>query len=762
MRSVDAPYVDRDDGGPAKGSPRELVLAIGRAARRQFPTIAAVTAVVVVLGLTYLATAPARYTATATMVIDTRKVQLFQQQSVLGDITVDAGTVETQVEILKSENISLSVIKDQRLTEDPEFTGAGGDPIGTILGVVTDALQGFSNSPASEFEKMRRALARFEAGRTVKRLGLTYVMEIKYRALNPDKAAAIANAIVDAYVVDQLEAKYQATRRASIWLQDRIRELRTQASAAEKAVIDYKEKNNIVDTGGRLISEQQLAEVNSQLIMARASTAEAKARLDRINDILKDPVPNESVADALKNETIIKLRGQYVDFAAREATWSEKYGRNHLAALNLRNQMEQIRQSISAELHRIRQAYQSDYDIARAREESIKNSLASVVSENQLTNQAQIQLRELESNAQTYRSMYDNFLQRYMEAVQQQSFPITEARLISPATRPLRKSDPKPLVILAISGAAGLILGIGAAYAREMGDNVLRTSSQIEQILQVNCLAVLPYLKSGGGSKIQGRAAASDSAGPGDASATVGESSLSHVVDQPFSRFSEAIRAIKVAADLDGTVKTNKVIGVTSTVPGEGKTTVASNFAALIAHAGARVLLIDADLRNPSLSRALAPNAGHGLIDVIAGRSSLKSALVIDQRTALAFLPSGVTTRLPHTNEVLASASMKKAIDKFRSEYDYIVIDFPPVAPVVDVRATTGLVDSYVYVVEWGKTRIDLIDHSLTGARAVYDRILGVVLNKADAGILGRYEYHQGEAYYDKHYGRYGYAESQR
>ncbi|EJW11980.1 putative exopolysaccharide biosynthesis protein [Rhodovulum sp. PH10] len=713
----------------------------------------------VVLGLVYLVTTPARYTATATMVIDTRKVQLFQQQSVLGDIAIDAGTVETQVQILKSENISLAVIKDLRLTEDPEFVGASGGLVATVIRVLLSPFA--SDATPSEFDLTRRALSRFENARTVKRLGLTYAMELSFRSLSPGKAAAIANAIADAYIVDQLEAKYQATKRASLWLQDRIRELRTQASAAQRAVIDYKEKNNIVDTGGRLIGEQQLAEVNSQLILARASTAEAKARLDRINDIMRQEIPNESVADALKNETIIKLRGQYVDLAAREATISAKYGHNHLAAVNLRNQMQEIRRNISQELQRIQQAYRSDYDIARAREESIKASLDTVVSETQTTNQAQIQLRELESNAQTYRALYDNFLQRYMEAVQQQSFPITEARLISPASRPLGKSDPKTLMVLAISLAGGLVASFGLAYLREISDRVFRTSSQVEDLLQTNCLAVTPDLRKKTSEKpLLGIVNAT---GPtlGRAEKANDVSLLAHVVEQPLSRFAEAIRSIKVAADLNGSVKSNKVIGVTSSMPGEGKSTIAANFAQLIAHSGGRVLLIDGDLRNPSLTRKLAPDDAPGLVEVVSDKTALRHALISDPASGLLFLPAGAAAavKLLHTNEVLSSAAMKKLLDGMRANYDYIVIDFPPLAPVVDVRATTGIVDSYLFVVEWGRTKIDVVEHALSGARGVYDRLLGVVLNKADTRMIGRYEHYYGSSYYRKHYAQYGYVE---
>lgn len=733
-------------------SPAELLTGFVDLVRRQLPLIVIVVACTVAFGLVYLVTSPALYTATGTMVIDTRKVQLFQQQSVLGDIAIDTGTVETQVQILRSENISLAVIKDLRLTEDPEFVGPGGGLVGAVVEFIGSLLG--NEETKSEFELTRMALERFENNRSIKRLGLTYAMEVSFRSLSPDKAATIANAIADAYIVDQLEAKYQATKRASLWLQDRIKELRTQASAAERAVIEYKEQNNIVDTGGRLITEQQLAEVNSQLILARAATAESKARLDRINDILKEEIPNESVTDALKNETIIKLRGQYVDIAAREATWSQRYGRNHLAAINLRNQMQEIRRNISQELARIQQAYQSDYDIARAREESIKNSLANVVSEAQTTNQAQVQLRELESNAQTYRAMYDSFLQRYMEAIQQQSFPITEARLISPASRPLKKSDPKALVVLAVSFTSGLVLAFGSAYLRELGDRVFRTSSQVEDVLRVNCLAVMPALKL---AKTQRRHG--DVASVTDGGLSRDDPLMAHVVDEPLSRFAEAVRSLKVAADVNGVVKSNAVIGITSAMPGEGKSTIASNFAQLIAHAGGRVLLIDADLRNPSVTRVLAPGPRPGLVEVVAGRAAIENVLVRDATTGLVFLPAGTTSKLLHTNEILSSAAMRRVVDEARTEYDYVVIDFPPLAPVVDVRVTTAIVDSYIFVIEWGQTRIDVVTHALSNARPIYDRLLGVVLNKADTREIGRYEHYHGHYYYQKHYARYGYAE---
>lgn len=740
--------------GAGISSPAEDLATYLNIVRRQFPTILVVIACATALGLIYLFTATPKFTATARMVIDTHKFQLFQQQSSLGDIAIDPAMTETQVEILKSENISLAVIKDLHLTDDPEFVGPGGGLVGAIFGLVSSIFS--TDEPASEFELTRRALGRFEQQRGIKRVGLTYVMDIEFTSVSADKAARIANAIADAYIVDQLEAKYQATKRASVWLQDRIKELRTQATAAQRAVVAFKEKNNIVDTGGRLMTEQQLAEVNSQLIMAKASTAEAKARLDRINDIMKQDIPDASVTDALKNDTIIKLRGQYVDIAARAAEWAGKYGPNHLAVIRLRSQMQEIRRNITDELSRIQQAYKSDYDIALTREESIKNSLANVVSETQLTNQAQVQLRELDSNAQTYQAMYDNFLQAYMQATQQQSFPITEARLISPASRPLGKSKPKTLVVLGVTIAGGMMLSFGIALFRELSDKMFRTSRQVEEILGTHCLAVLPILKP-----IAAKVTIADERGRAElAQRTIvrNEKLFWYVVDSPFSRFTEAVRSLKVAVDLNATVKENKVIGITSSLPNEGKSTVAANVAELIAHAGGRALLVDLDLRNPSISRSLAPDA-RGLIDVISGKLPLKDAIWTDRSTNLEFLPSGATPKMLHTNEILASATMKRLFEELRSVYDYVIVDLPPLAPVVDVRSTTNIIDSYIYIVEWGRTKIDVVEHNLSVAPGVYDRLLGVVLNKADTNILGRYEGYHGNYYHNKYFARYGYTD---
>ena len=526
---------------------------------------------------------------------------------------------------------------------------------------------------------------------------MTYVIEIKFQSIDPDRAAQIANAVADAFIVDQLEAKYQTIRAATTWLQDRMSELRGQASTAERAVVEYKTKNNIVETGGHLINEQQLAELNTALTKARSAKAEAEARFDRVTQIIRDDVPEPTttttatVTETLQNPVITQLRQQYLDLSQRETLYANRYGKNHLAVVNLRNRMLEIRRSIVDELKQIAAAHKSEYDIANARVNSLEKSLAATVTGSQTTNRAQIELRQLESAAQTYRALYDQLQQRYIDSVQQQSLPRTEARVITWASPPSAKSSPKSFLILAAATMGGLGLGLGLAFLREISDRVFRTGNQVETQLRTECVAIVPMIKPRAKAAHVSAKAPSDPAGPRIIAPNRGM--LRYVIDSPLSPFAESIRAVKVGVDLSGATKSNKIIGITSSLPNEGKSTIAASLAQLSADGGARVILVDCDLRRPSLSQELAPNAALGLIDVVTGRASLDNVIWRDQSTQLSFLPAGLSSRIIHTSEIIASEAMKRIFVRLRESHDYVIVDLSPVAPVVDVRTATHLVD---------------------------------------------------------------------
>jgi polysaccharide biosynthesis transport protein len=753
-------------------SPAEVYAAVIGFFYRQYAVIIFVLLLCLAVGAFYLFMSPARYTGHAVLVIDTHKTQVFQAQSPLGDLPIDSSTVDTQIEILKSENIAATVIKDLHLNDDPEFIAPSPGFVGKILGFLTFILvpsipsfeKGAGGGPTPEFRHMRAAIGTFETNLSVRRAGLTYAVDLEYKSVNPERAAQIANAVADAYVVDALESKFQTTRRAATWLQDRLKELREESANAERAVVDYKAKHNIVETGGRLMNEQQLSELNSALIQARAMTAETKARLDRVQQIIAagdiDPAApaTATVTDTLKNDILIKLRSQYLEFDARASLWTTKYGPNHLAVVNLRNQMRELRRTMFEELERIAETFKSDYEIAKAREESTEKSLNQLVTQSQTTNEAQITLHNLQATAETYRALYDSFLQRYMESVQQQSFPVSEARLITQATRPLSKSSPKTMLILALAGAGGLVLGAALGVLRDISDRVFRTTGQVEERLKADWISVVPLIKSLPRSEAQSPAL-DEPTRVGARIIAADHSLLWTVAESPLSRFAESIRAIKVAIDFNKVAKTNKVIGITSSLPNEGKSTLAVSLAELIAHGGARVLLVDCDLRNPSLSRQFAREAEAGLLEIVRNKAAVEDVLWIDTATGFDFLPAVLPLRLAHSSEILASDETRHLFERLREIYDYIIVDLSPLAPVVDVRVVTHLVDSFIFVVEWGRTKIDVAEHALATARGVYDNLLGVVLNKADMNTFSRYQTHRGNYYHNRYYARYGYTE---
>lgn len=744
---------EREPAGPSV-SISELVERMSGFLRRRYMTFAIVTGLATACGLVYLLTAPAEYTAHAVLMIDSSKLRALQPSP--SEVPLDTAQVESQVELLKSDKVAKAVVKDLHLIDDPEFARTGlwrtlFSPLIWLFGG-DNAARGLDHS---EDERIEVALDSFLRQRAITRVGRSYALDVAFTSQRPAQAAEIANAIVEAYIVDQLDAKYEATRRASKWLQERMTELRTQATAVDRAVLDYKENNNIVDIGiasspggvstsMRALEEQQLGELASQLSAARVASGEAKARVDRIQEIMKQDIPDAAVAESIKSEVVIRLRNQYLDLAAREGLLSARYGNDHQAAINVRDQMHQIRQSIGAELRRIAESNTSDYEIARAREETLKNKLADMVSDARTTSRERIGLRELETNAQAYHSIYDSFLTRYMEAIQQQSFPITEARVVSPANPRAPKSGPKTFAVLGGSILIGLWLSVIVAVLWEVLDRVFRTTRQVHEILQTGCLAVVPQLTPG----VQPRWRRQMSV-PWLRTAELGTKPTPRrgeffrfVVFAPLSPFANAIGSIKVAADIGRGGKPSKVIGVTSTFAAEGKSTVASNLAELIAQAGKKVILIDTDVRNPSLSRVAGAEEGNGLLEVLDGTVEFEDAVRTDATTGLAFLPAVIRSPLAPSREVLASESFRMLITRLREKFDNIIVDLPPLGPVTEVRATANLVDSYVYVIEWGRTSLIAVRQQMVAAPEVHDRLLGAVLNNVDMNAFRRHEHH--------------------
>jgi succinoglycan biosynthesis transport protein ExoP len=736
---------------PLRRAAEDQTLDLGDLAaffRRQAPFVAGWAAGFLGLGLAYMALTTPTYTATTTILLDPKAKNVLQHQGLSGDAPVDSAAIDSQVEVLKSESVALSTIRSLKLVDDPEFGASGG-----ALSWLLQSLP-FSGGPPSETYREQRALRRFERNLKVRRVGMSYVVELAYASIDRDKSAEIANSLADSYMVGELEARYQATRRASRWLQERIGELREQASAADQAVQTFKAENNIVDTGRGLIGDQQLSDVNGQLTAAKAATAEAKAKLDRIEAIAREKTPDAAVtdatvADALRNDVITRLRAQYLDLSQKQADWSTRYGANHAAVQGLRSQMREIQKSIDAEIRRIAETYRSEYEIARKREASLEQSLSSLVGQSNATAQAQIKLRDLESSAQTARNLYQNFLQREAEATQQQTFPINEARVLSSARPPLQKSWPLGSIVLPASLLAGLSFGVGLGALRERSRRLLRSAGDVEKETGLPCLGLVPRILATGPAA-PGRedeiAARRLPAHPG---------LLRHVSEAPFSRGAESLRGAKVAVDLRTEGRASRVVAVASAAPGEGKSTIAANLAHLMAQAGQRTLLIDGDLRNPSLTRQLTPQSERGLAQALEDGGGIEAALWSDPVTGLVFLPATGRSAAGGLDEarsasLTSSNRLRTLLTSLREAFDYIVVDLPPAGPVVDVRAVAGLTDAIVGVAEWGATPARAVREALGEDPEIQRRLVGVLLNKADLARLAVYDRRS-----DLAYGRY-------
>lgn len=733
--------------------------------RRQYVVLFLATVLGMTACLIYLRITPPTYTAQVQVMLENTKTQFVQQQSILAEPAWDPTLFETQVQILKSRGMAVQIINQFKLADDPDFK-----PSPPVLPAVWQWLRALLGSPTSNdpppplsSEPQEGLITAFQNRVVVNRIGFSNLIEISYSSRNPIRAAEIANAIASAYLADQEKAKLETNRRARDWMQERLRELGDQALAAERAVNAYKSKNNIVivSAGGKPIDEQQVSELNSRSVAARAQTSDALAKLNRYEAILEaNPASSLSIgnldaagADALSSPIITNLRQQYLELERRVAEWAPRFGRDHAAVVNLRNRMRELRASILDEVKRYAETSRGEYEVAKQRQQEIEKRMSEAVEQSRSTNMAEITIRELESRAKSLRSLHDSFLQRYVGAAQQESFPIAEARVMYPAVPPQSKSKPKGPLIMVLGLVGGFGLGLGLGLFREMMDRVFRTSAQIESTLGLPCLSLVPALRA---EKPSTKAASRNA--DYDAPQRISTNSTFHrtVIGKPLSRYAESIRSIKLAVDLNPGKASNQVIGITSALPNEGKTTIAASLAQLIAHSGKSVIVVDCDLRNPSLSASLAPSATTGIVDIINHGRQIDEMIWRDPKTNLAFLPAISRTPVLHTSEMLAADSMRKLFDQLRSTYDYVVVDLPPLTPLVDVRSTTSFVDCFVLVVEWGQTKVDVVKHALHTAPNIHECLIGAVLNKTDIKMMSRYDSHRSDYYRDDHYIRYG------
>jgi polysaccharide biosynthesis transport protein len=727
----------------------EQMLAI---VRRQWRVVAFFAAAAILIGLIYLLTATPRFTSTAGILIDESNQKIVDQLSAISGVLEDEGQVLSQVELLKSEKIALAVSQKLDLENNDLFvngkTGILGSAIQAVRSAVDIRSWFGSEAPAITETQIQRAIVeQLSYGLTVTRVGRSYVLEISYTSPDPALSASIAKAYAEAYLADQLDSKYEATKRAGGWLQARIAELRQKSLEADMAVQKFRADKGLIATDGQLITDQQLAQLNTQLMAARAESANAEAKFNRIKSILDSGDMDAAVTESIESDVISELRAKYLDASRKQADIAGRLGAKHVQAERLRASMGEYKRLMFEELSRIAQSYRSTNQVALTRQTSLEQQVAAAMGISATANDAQVQLRELERESETYKNLYQTFLQRYQETIQQQSFPITEARIITNPAIAEKPSSPKKPVVLAVACLFGMLLGAGIGGLREFQERFYRTGDQISESLGLEFLGSVPLISTTLPLK-------ADPLGISARSVAKVNSMSSYVLEHPMSAFAETLRSAKMAVDISTPGGKGKVIGMVSVLPGEGKSSISINLAQQLAKS-ARVLLIDADLRNRGVTLQLGRHAERGIVEALESGASMSDVLMFDRGSGMAFLPATIRRRIPYSSELLTSDAMARLLSAAVTEFDYVILDLPPIVPLVDSRAVAALVDSYLLVVEWGKTARGLVKRTVQHNPAIAERCAGVILNKVDAQKMKFYRQSDSSEFYHGRYASY-------
>lgn len=382
--------------------------------RRRKALIIVCTLVSLGLGLAYLFTTPKMYTAQATLLIDRSRLQAFRQEGAPPELAVDPATIESQIETLKSESVTTAVVQALKLDRDPEFIGPSTSPIALAIASARSLID--KPQPDTPEILLRKAVNGVGERLEAKRVGLSLAIAVSFTSLSPVKAAAVANEIANAYLREQVNAKVETIKQATQWLSESIDQLGQRVKEADGAVADFRSRNNIVDIGGKLPGEQQLAEATTELNTARAAVQAAKSRVEGSEELLAKGAADSAVSDLLRSETVIRLRNLQSDQQARIAGLVARVGARHEVVLRERANMAQTESSIEDEYRRIVQSYHRDLDVARSRLAEQEKEVARLGVSLATSREALPRLRELESAAQSVRNLYEGFRQRQLLA----------------------------------------------------------------------------------------------------------------------------------------------------------------------------------------------------------------------------------------------------------------------------------------------------------------------------------------------------------
>ncbi|MBZ9724297.1 polysaccharide biosynthesis tyrosine autokinase [Mesorhizobium sp. CO1-1-11] len=744
-------------------------------AARQAKVVGVCAIIGLFLGMLYLQTTPPKFVSVSSVLIDEGLNKIVDDISAASTTMQTDSAILSQIEILTSTRLAAVVVDKLKLDQNDTFMNPPQSALAQGVGLIRGLIQYVHPSspvmpgvgditkldPAARdalIAASRRDYAILKLQNEIRadRVGRSYVIALGYQATDPALAKAITKAYADAYLADQLDASFDATERAAVWLQGRLTELRESSQQASLAVEKFRAEHGLsANSDGQLMSDKQLADLNAQLIVAQADTARASARYQQYKSIVDSGSDNAFKDAAISSDqpassVIAALKTRYLTVAKRQQDVEANFGPQHPQAVALAKEKADISTQIFGELKQLTESYRNEYEVALARETALRANVAAAQGKSSIDNQSQVQLRDLDQKATALSTLYQTFLGRYEEAAQQQSFPVGKIRIISDASTPLAASSPRTVIVLGLSLVLGVLMGAGFGGLNEFNERFFRTGEEVRDRVGLKFLGYLPTI--GSKPSKEDKPAEPDLKVARSPAAIERRARMRVSIDAPASMFSETLRSAKIAFDVVMEGQGSRVIGVISVLPGEGKSTVAANLAGLLAANGSRTLLIDGDLRNPGLSRSLGMEAEQGLMEAVVSGQTWQSVGKIDRQTKLAIIPAVLRGHFSHTSELLSSAGMRRFIENAKETFEYIVVDLPPLGPVVDAKAFAPLVDGFVLVTEWGRTPRAMVRSMLESEPYVANKIVGAVLNKVDLKKLAKYgSFGASEKFFDKY-----------
>lgn len=731
---------------PAGVDVKDLVAILKRRRGVILGTVLVLTSMAVIVGLQITP----KYTAKALVMIDPRQAKVVDVQAVLQGLGTDAPTVETQVKVLKSRDHVEKVMDSLALFDDAEFNrsierGPASAPLrfGGLAEAVAAWLPdewliatGLAEEPLPEGAAGRSELARqatlerFDDRFKVTQEGRSYVIGVSFTSVDPQKAARVANRAAELYVEGQRRLKLDATVRASGFLGSRLDDLKADVRRAETAVAEFRKANKLVDAKGSSLKETQLADLSRELIVARAALAETQAKLRLVRELRDRGEEVASVADVLNSQVIVDLRRQEAQLVREESELKTFYGERHPKMQNLVNEKANLQAKVRTEVDRIVKNLENDVKVAGSRVAALERETSVLGTQTAAQRELDVQLRQLEREAEANRNLYESFLQRFKETSEQQGIIESDARVISVAAPPEKPSSPGPVLFGAVGFTASLMLGTLLALLLERLDSGLRTGRQVEEALCAPALGLVPRLD-----RLKRR-----------------QKPHQYLIAKPLSAYTESLRAIFTSLKLSNVDDPPKVVLVTSSLPQEGKTTLALSLATFAARSSQRVLLLDLDLRHPSIHRDLGLAPTTGFVELMAGEAALEDVVLHDEESGIDLLP--VKRQTANPTDVLASQKMRLLLAELRQSYDFVVIDSAPLLGVTDSKIAALLADKVLFVAQWEKTNVDTARNGLAHLLEVKAPVAGVVLTQVDIKKHALYGYGDVGQYYGK-YQRY-------